>query len=454
MGGRWIAFLLVGVSTASSFAQDRFELLVPGTPQVSKVERTAEQLRIEDSEGNVTVYQRTVRHDSADGQFEAYASGVARQVIRWPIDDQGRLQIATDNGGTLAFRPSQMEIRGATSPVPAVAMDEIDTRTAFRFLAAASGPALALDRNDRVALRPSGDELDQSWHLTPLGTGLFRIHSDRRGARWSLAGRTDNSVHLARTANLPEQLWRLMTVPGRPSELLMLNLGMGGPPRVLGRDRGGRLLLRPRDGSSWERWHLMRVGPSWPSVFDEYRFRSREARPNPPLEAARVELRNSHGKEIWVLLTDRLSTSPGKRLRIPAGKSETVELARESGATLVEVFERATPFGVERDEWSTPIPPPVRYDLSVYEVIVQSVAIDATVPGGKLEDVQYAPRSVGWLELPPGPLLSDGALDVYSSAKELGNPGQVRRIDPRDWRATPAPRDPVEEALEKVQKKK
>lgn len=345
----------------------------------------------------------------------------------------------------------------------ALDLDGADRRTAWRMLAD-SGLAVGIDRDDALGLRAPRDDDQQIWHLTSLGTGLFRIHNDSRGARWSLAGRADGSLLLVRTGNLPEQIWRISPAFGRPDEMLLMNLGPWGAPRVLVRDRAGRLRLAPPGGGPAERWRFARLGPRWPTIFDEYRFHSREVRPNAELPDAHVELTNSHSKELWVLLTDRsvspvaggtgrLPGSAGKRIKIPAGKSTTIDLARDAGATLVEVFERVTPFGVERDEWTVPLPPVSRYDLSVYEVIVQSVAIDATVPGGKLEDVQYAPRSLGWFELPAGKLLGDGPLDVYVTAKDQKNPGQVRRIDPRDWQSSPAPTDPVEAALERVKKK-
>jgi hypothetical protein len=215
--------------------------------------------------------------------------------------------------------------------------------------------------------------------------------------------------------------------------------------------------VKPRHWGFGCGWRLEKIRIGLPPIFADYRFVSREVRPNPALPPAQVELTNSNTKELWVLVVDRLQGNGGLRVKLPPGKSTSVSLERDSGATLVEVFERGLPSGlVQRDELVTVLPPSPRYDASVYELIVQSVAIDGTVrggKGGKLEDVQHAPRSVGWFELPPGDLLPDGLLDAYAAAKAQQNPGQVRRIDPQQWQPGPTVADPVESLLNKFRPK-
>ena len=174
--------------------------------------------------------------------------------------------------------------------------------------------------------------------------------------------------------------------------------------------------MQPFVYSTSQMWLLRPWGGVLPPVFSEYRSVTRELRPNPPLEPALVEFVNSHSKELWVLVADRRDPAKSMRLRIPAGKSETVSLVRDAGGTLVEVYEYGAPGLTQRDELATSLPPSVRYDVSVYEVAVQSIAIDRTVPGGKLENVNYSPRSVGWFELAPGPELESGPLDVFQTA--------------------------------------
>jgi hypothetical protein len=171
------------------------------------------------------------------------------------------------------------------------------------------------------------------------------------------------------------------------------------------------------------------------------------------LESALVEFVNSHSKELWVLVADRRNPAKSMRLRILAGESETIPLERDAGGTLIEVYEYGVPGLTQRDEFATPLPPAVRYDVSVYELAVQSITIDRTVPGGKLENVNYSPKSVGWFELAPGPELESGPLDVFQTAARQKNAGAVRRIDPSEWEPHARPTDPVESLLDEFRKR-
>ncbi len=119
-------------------------------------------------------------------------------------------------------------------------------------------------------------------------------------------------------------------------------------------------------------------------------------------------------------------------MRIPAGQKQTMQLDRDSGATLYEEQEIRTASGIwDRQQYATPIPPAAFYDVSVYEEILQSIAIDRTGKSpNPIEDVNYQPKSLGWLQLPPGQgLQENGSLDLYELGKAAKNPGAVRRID-------------------------
>jgi hypothetical protein len=449
-----VALLLSLGLVPAVVAQTQFELTVPGSSVASRAELGGERLRIEDAQGNVTIYRRDRRHDAPDGSLLGYTSDSARQVIRWPTSGRGRMQIAADNrSGQLVFRPSQMEIRALATV--AVAIQDVDPQSAYRFVPTSpqvASKGLAVDADGNVVLRGMQDDDRQSWHLVALGSSVFRIHNDAWGRRWSLAGRPEDGPRLARTSDSPDQLWRLVASAGSPGELVCANVGVAG--RVLACGATGLVAVQPRHWGAGCGWRLEKIRIGLPPIFADYRFVSREVRSNPALPPAQVELTNSHSKELWVLLVDRLQGGGGLRLKVPAGKSTTIALERDPGAALVEVFERGLPNGlVQRDELVTALPPAPRYDASVYELIVQSIAIDATVRGGKLEDVQHAPRSIGWFEFPPGDLLPDGPLDVYDVAKAQQNPGQVRRIDPQQWQPGPAAADPVESLLNKFRPK-
>ena len=305
-----------------------------------------------------------------------------------------------------------------------------------------------------MTIGSAADDDAQAWLFTPLDNGYYRIHSGLQGRRWSLSGRPGGVPRLQRTAHDVNQLWQLLPIHDRPGCHAFTCAGGGLTHHVLTVDAAGVLSLQPLIYSTSQMWLLRPWGGVLPPVFSEYRSVTRELRPNPPLEPALVEFVNSHSKELWVLVADRLDPAKSLRLRIPAGKSETVSLVRDAGGTLVEVYEYRRPGLTQRDELATSLPPSVRYDVSVYEVAVQSIAIDRTVPGGKLENVNYSPRSVGWLELAPGPELESGPLDVFQAASRQDNAGAVRRIEPSEWQPQAKPADPVESLLDKFQKRK
>jgi hypothetical protein len=215
-------------AAGAAVAQQRYELIVPGSGLTSRAERTDQRLRVEDAEGNVTVYVRDPRQDTVDGMWLGYVSAAARQVIRWPVNDRGPLQVASD-ARPLVFRESRMEVRPVNPVAPAVRPGpvhparidpvqidpvQIDPEASYRLVPVApslNGRALASDAAGDLILRPQGDEETQLWHLTTLAPGVVRVHSDARGRRWSLAGRPDDGPHLARTSESLDQLWQIVS---------------------------------------------------------------------------------------------------------------------------------------------------------------------------------------------------------------------------------------------------
>ena len=458
---RFTSLLLFVILGSSAFAQQRYELVIPGTGVMSTAERTERWLRIFDSKGVETAYQRAPGYDSNDGRFVGYHSAVVKQIIRWPVADSGAMQLATESTGRVTFRPSQMEVRPLAPPpaAPAAAAPntDIDPQAGYRivpFLTAARGQAVALDVGGMATMQRVADVESQFWHFTTLGRGVVRIHSDRQGRPWSLAGVPGDAPRMAPTADTLDQLWQIIAVPRDPGWFVLTSLVPANTPMALTLQPDGELALTRSTWNDAQLWRLVRLDVPLPPIFGQYRFVSREIRPNDSLAPAKIELLNSHSKELWILLVDRQRPNTNAKVKIPAEEKKEITLEREPGGVLVEIYERVLPNGlVEREEFVTELPPAVRYDLSVYELIVQSVAIDRTVKGGKIEDVQHAPKSVGWFELPAGPGLKDGSIDVYPAAAEQENPGQVRRIDPAQWQAKPAAIDPVESVLKKFEKK-
>jgi hypothetical protein len=451
----------------SAIAQQRYELAIPGGGAKSRAERTDRWLKIIDTKGVETAYQRAPGYDSDDGRFVGYHSAVVKQIIRWPVADAGAMQIATESAGRITFRPSQMEVRALAPPPPPVGVPpaaglnaDVDAQASYRlvpFIAGARGQAMTLDAAGMATMQPVADFESQYWHFTVLGQGVVRIHSDRQGRPWSLAGVPGDAPRMKATADTRDQLWQITALPRDPGWFVLTSLVPAHTPMALTLQPGGELALTRSTWSDAQVWRFVRVDVPLPPIFAQYRFVTREVRPNPPLAPAKIDLVNSHTRELWVLLVDRRgSNANGKngKLKIRPGEKSQVTLERDPGGMLVEIYERVRANGqVEREEFETEIPPSNRYDLSVYELIVQSIAIDRTVKGGKIEDVQYSPKSIGWFELPAGPALMDGEIDVYSAASDQENPGQVRPINVEQWQPKPAAADPVESLLKKYEKK-
>ncbi len=213
----------------------------------------------------------------------------------------------------------------------------------------------------------------------------------------------------------------------------------------------GQLALQPITYAPTQWWvplpapTLLNYEPFWRTV-------SQEVHPNAALPPAQVDLVNSHRNALLVLLADQRAGGQTQQLRIEAGKSIGVTLDRDAGSTIVETYEIRSPSGVwERQQFTTAIPPRVIYDLSVYEEFLQSIAIDRTGKSpNPIEDVNYMPKSVGWIQIPPGaatPRIS--SLDVMSQARAANNPGAVRRMDVRQFEQEPE--SPTEAILNEIQ---
>lgn len=452
--------LVLSLLVATAHAQRRYELIVEGTDIVSQAERTPQRLVIIDARGNATEYSRDRRFDPEDGGFIAYFSPAARQILRWPTSDRGNMQIADMvEGRPSAFRLSRMTIHSLQpgggpegTGIPGAA--DIESRSPFRLVSAAHAMhALTAAADGRLAFEWAADDHGQAWLFTPLDNGYYRIHSGLQGRRRSLSGPPVGPPRLDRTARDASQLWQMIPIHDRPGVYAFACAGKDRAAHVLTADASGGLSLQPFVNSRFQMWALSPWAGVLPPAFSEYRFVSRELRPNPPLQPALVEFLNSHSKELWVLVADRRNPAESMRLRIPAGQTETIRLARDAGGTLVEIYEYGVPGLTQRDEFATPLPPAVRYDVSVYELAVQSITIDRTVPGGKLENVNYSPKSVGWFELAPGPELESGSLNVFQTAARQKNPGAVRRIEPSEWEPQSSPTDPVESLLEEFKKR-
>ncbi len=253
----------------------------------------------------------------------------------------------------------------------------------------------------------------QLWRLTSRGTWI-RLTNEALGDRWSLDNASDgpNEPILLSSTNASGQQWRL-------AELATVASGLAGSPT-------GTLSPRTRLP----------------------RRISREVVPNPALEPAIIELMNSHREELWVLVNDLRDVTRPQRVKIPSGKSVTIRLERDAASRIVETWETLSATGqTETVERITEVAPEPWYDISVYELVVQSTVIDGTKKGvERVLEVNRSPKSVGLVQVPPGELSKGGKIDIYAVAKSQRNPGAVRRIDPDQWRNLAANNGPLQNA--------
>jgi hypothetical protein len=453
-----------------------FELSVPGNTESSLARLSPEVLVIQDISGNITRYKRFPKYDTADGTLQGYSSREAQQVIRWPVDNAGRMQIGTLQRGRIEFVWSKMTIAPSTLPdletnemvMPEPVMglqptqEILPSMTAVHLAAGnVSGRQfLTMQGSNRFGFASQAAGVESAWYITPVSYNIVRLQQ-RSGANWLAIGigngsrRASNGypVSLLPIQNGVEQLWQIQNMAngGYCFESLMYpGFGLTCIP-----NRG--LSLQPITFDPWQLW--------WPSAPTfvlpqiQYRTVQQQVIANPSLPPVFANITNTHSDTLVVLLADRRNPSSLKKLKIAAGKSERIQMDRDPGATIVETFETMDGFGNwQQQQFSTTIPANVLYDISVYEEFLQSIAIDRTgTSPNPIEDVNYQPRSIGFFLVPPGDALSEESeIDAYQIAMSAQNPGSVRRLSQRDLELGnkgPA-NDPLKDLLKQFRKQR
>lgn len=314
--------------------------------------------------------------------------------------------------------------------------------------AADAGLVLTARTDGTVRMASDRASANQLWVLSPVGRRTFRLQLFEAGQLWSLAATGPaGRVALEPSARDARQLWRVIPSRGLPGAARFESVAY--PSRSLAGSRDSIVTLERNSGGPAQHWLLTPVPPAPAVVAPAVRLAEHAIRTAPGLPPVTARLVNSHTGELWVLITD-LRDGQTQRVKIPAGGAADVQFDRDPGATLVETYEVVTPLGeVYREEFVTPLPPAILYDITVYERFLQSIAIDRTGKSpNKIEDINYQPKSVGTFAIPPGNQFSGGVIDVFRRAKEANNAGGVRAIDPESWeRGEPEP-DPLERALE------
>lgn len=353
---------------------------------------------------------------------------------------------------------------------------------------------LTMSGRDRLGLVDRAVDQMSAWYVTPVGNDMFRLQQ-RVQDNWmaiGLPGTDGMAVAGGRLrggfppgasfgggafprggsfggggmrggSSIPlglypihggcEQLWRINPFQaGGYCFESVLYPGMG-----LTCLQSGGLMLQPILYDPWQIWYPQQPVFSLPAP--QFRTMQQQYVPNAPLAPITATISNTHQDELLVLFADRRNPKTPQKLRIPARGREQVQIERDAGGTIVENVEIVDAFGNwTQQQYSTPVPPMVLYDMSVYEIFLQSIAIDRTgTSPNPIEDVNYQPRSVGFFLIPPGDELPPNAvIDAYRVAQESENQGAVRRLSERDLKgdSNSTTNDPLKDILQKFQKQR
>ena len=188
----------------------------------------------------------------------------------------------------------------------------------------------------------------------------------------------------------------------------------------------GRLVCANWSGSDWS------TGYALPSLEYALQMVSREFIPNPELPPATVMLINTGTDPMIVQIVDLFNPRQPPEEKIPAGGELQIQLARESGGTLQEVFLVPGPNGLLEQTASHPIPAGQRFTLALWsERETYRVLPFRDAPKGAPKSVtegfsRRSQVSLGVIPVPPGELLQDGEqLDLMLLARRHRNAGAV-----------------------------
>ena len=473
-----LALLTICALALPAVAQLKYELTAPQLNQTSYATVSDSELRIVDPAGRESIYRRDPRFDSSDGRFIGYRNLAGGQIVRWPSAGSGPMQLGTVEDGSVQYRASLMQViaRGgersvgdgqlAVRPYSEAGHDgrsrgadflgevlrQPDLQPRVLSLVTRDGRGgekyLGYADGERLTMLASLEANRAQWYVVPAGQSFVRVQQLVAGDWLALTADPRRGLSLQPAAQNVGQLWRVVAANSASAYWLE---SASSPGMSLAATASGAVTLLPLGSAPGQLWWPTPVEllpghePLWRSV-------SHEVRANPPLPPAQIELINSHDSPLLILIGDRRAPNV-RQLRIEPSSHATVAFDRDAGATLVESYEIRGSGGVwDRQQFITQIPPAPIYDLSVYEVFLQSIAIDRTGTSPQvIEDINYQPKSVGFVILPPGVALPDrGQFDVYAEARAANNPGAVRRFDPRSLeKPSPTP-DPLQAILNEV----
>ncbi len=192
----------------------------------------------------------------------------------------------------------------------------------------------------------------------------------------------------------------------------------------------GRLISANWNGKIWT------TGYALLQLTQSPRLVSREVIPNPPLPPASVTLINTGADPVVVQMVDLFDPRQPPEEKIDAGGKLVVQMARESGGTLVEVFQVLGLDGVVREQTERhAIPPEQRFTLTVWsDKETYKVLPFKGAPKGAPKSVtegfsQRTQVSLGVIPIPAGDLLRDEEqLDLIQITQRLKNAGAVNQF--------------------------
>jgi hypothetical protein len=189
----------------------------------------------------------------------------------------------------------------------------------------------------------------------------------------------------------------------------------------------GRLVCANWSGSAWSTGYAMPLLAYTPQLV------SRQFIPNPDLPPASVTLLNTSTDPLIVQVVDLFDPRQPPEEKLAAGAMTNIQLPRESGGVLEEVFLVPGPCGVLLEQTAShPIPPEQRFTLAVwsdketYKVLPFKNAKKGAPKSITEGFSRRSQISLGVIPVAPGELLRDGEqMDLVQITKRLNNPGAL-----------------------------
>lgn len=287
---------------------------------------------------------------------------------------------------------------------------------------------------------------------TPLAQALPEV-----GGNANVADNPVAAVEFVPLAGDQDQIWRVIpvgnggyVVESAVAPGYCLSMPVDGP-------LAGQLCLEPILFEAWQIWYL--DAPTFKVPVPLYETRHHEFVANPTLEPAELNLQNDHSEELLLLITDRRRPEQPVQLRIPSGETRSIRIDRDPGGEIRETVATGDGLGNwQEQQFVTPIAGQAYYEISVYEMFLQSIAIDRTgTSPNAVEDVNYQPRGIGLFIIPPGDGISDGStLSPYAWAESQQNPGAVRQLTDKELESgePSVQQDPLKKILNQFQKQR